>query len=102
MSLLHFVPRGRDKAKSIGEIAESARISRRKAEKTLESLVLSGIPIVACEAGVYVATSAAEARAYADSLRGRISAVQGRISALERWAEREEQQGQATLFAEAA
>jgi hypothetical protein len=51
---------------------------------------------------VYVATTPAEARAYADSLRGRIAAVQGRISALERWADRQEQRGQATLFGEAA
>lgn len=90
MTMLSFIPKGRENAKSIGEIAEAARVHRRKTEKTLESLVLSGIPIIACENGVYLATSAAEVRAYAESLRGRIAAVQGRISALERAAERME------------
>jgi hypothetical protein len=102
MTLLSFLPRGRDKAKPIGEIAEQSNRSRRRVERDLEAIVLSGIPVIACERGVYVATTPAEARAYADSLRGRIAAVQGRISALERWADRQEQRGQATLFGEAA
>lgn len=99
MSLISFLPRGRDNAKSIGELAESARISRRKCEKTLESLVLSGIPIVACENGVYVTDSPQEARAYAQSLKGRIVAVQARISALERAADAMDRAGQETLWA---
>ena len=90
MTLISFLPKGRENAKPIGEIAESAFMSRRKVEKALESIVQSGIPVIACEQGIYVATSAAEVRAYAESLRGRIAAVQGRISALERAAERME------------
>ena len=90
MTLLHFVHRGRDKARSIGAISEASNVSRRKVERALEDLVQSGIPIVACEDGVYIASTPAEARAYAQSPRGRISAVQARISALERWADAQE------------
>jgi hypothetical protein len=48
---------------------------------------------------VYVAESAVEVRAYVESLRGRIRAVQGRISALERVAETWEQADQLGLWA---
>jgi predicted DNA-binding transcriptional regulator YafY len=75
---------GRDAAQSIGDIAERLNLSRRRVERDLESLVLSGVPVVACERGVYIAQTAQEVRAYADSLRGRIGAVQARISSLER------------------
>jgi hypothetical protein len=98
MTLISFLPKGRDRAIPISELAESARISRRKCEKTLESLVLSGIPIVACESGVYVTDSPQEARAYAQSLKGRIVAVQARVSALERWSDAQEAKGQPTLW----
>ena len=93
MTLISFLPRGRDKAIPIGELAESARISRRKCEKTLETLVLSGIPIVASERGIYVASSPQEAREYADSLDGRIGAIAARSRALRAWDERQEQSG---------
>ena len=88
MTLLSFLPRGRDNAKSIGDLAEQSNRSRRRVERDLEAIVLSGIPVVACERGVYLATTSSEVRAYAESLRGRISAVQARISALERAADR--------------
>lgn len=78
--------RGRDRAESIGAIAERHGLSRRAVEKELERLV-QVLPIVACPTGVYVATSPQEARQYASSLKGRIVAVQARISALERWAD---------------
>jgi predicted DNA-binding transcriptional regulator YafY len=91
MTLLSFLPRGRDKAKPIGEIAEQSNRSRRRVERDLETLVLSGIPIVACESGVYVATSPQEARQYASALKGRIGHIADRAAALERWADRQEQ-----------
>ena len=82
--------RGRDAAKSIGEFAETFGVSRRQVEQELQDAVQSGLPVVACERGVYLAQTPAEARAYAESLRGRIVAVQARISALERWADEQE------------
>ena len=82
--------RGRDAARSIGDIAEERDVPRRQVERELEEAVRMGLPVVACERGVYLATSPSEARAYAQSLRGRIVAVQARISALERWADEQE------------
>jgi hypothetical protein len=93
------IPRGRDAAQSIGALAEASGQSRRAVERKLEEYVLSGVPIIACERGVYIAESASEVRAYVESLRGRIRAVQGRISALERVAETWEQADQLGLWA---
>lgn len=95
---LHSIPRGRDRATPIGTLAESLRVSRRRLERDLEALVLSGVPIVACSEGVYVATDAKEVRAYAVSLGGRIAAVSDRIRALERAAERMEHIEQTELW----
>ena len=93
--------RGRDAAESIGSIAERTGQSRRTVERELERMAQS-LPIVACERGVYLAETPQEARAYAQSLRGRIVAVQARVTALERWAEVEEMSGQETLWGTAA
>ena len=91
--------RGRDAAESISSIAERTGQSRRAVERELERMAHNGVPVIACERGVYLAQTPAEARSYAESLRGRIVAIQGRISALERWAEVEEMSGQGTLWA---
>jgi hypothetical protein len=93
------IPKGRDAAQSIGALAEASGQSRRAVERKLEEYVLSGVPIIACERGVYIAESAVEVRAYVESLRGRIRAVQGRISALEAAAERMGPARQETLWA---
>jgi biotin operon repressor len=97
-ALIRSIPRGRDAARSISDIAESLMMSRRRVERDLEAIVLSGIPVIACERGVYRASTPQEAREYANSLRGRIAAVQARITALERWADSVEQQGQTSLW----
>ena len=86
--------RGRDAARPISDFAESFGVSRRQVERELEEAVKHGLPVIACERGVYLAQTPQEARAYAQSLRGRIVAVQARISALERWAEIQELSGQ--------
>jgi hypothetical protein len=96
------VGRGADAAESIGSIAERMGLSRRRVERELEQRALDGEPIVACERGVYLATSPLEARQYADSLRGRIRAVQQRVSALERWADDNDEYGQVALWDRAA
>ena len=88
--MLSHIGKGRDAARSIGSLCEATGRARRAVERDLEALVLSGVPLVASDRGVYIATSPQEARAYAQSLRGRIVAVQARISALERWADEQE------------
>ena len=97
--MIQHLGRGADNARPIGDIAESLGKSRRSVEEALEALVQSH-PIVANHKGVYLAQTPAEARAYADSLRGRIVAVQARISALERWAD--EQESEQTSWLDAA
>ena len=82
--------RGRDAARPISDIAESFGVSRRQVERELEDAVKHGLPVIACERGVYLAQTPQEARQYAQSLRGRIVAVQARITALERWADEQE------------
>lgn len=81
---------GADNARPIGDIAEALKLDRRTVEQRLEGLVKSGVPVIASHRGVYLAQTPSEARAYAESLRGRIVAVQARISALERWADEQE------------
>ena len=81
------VPRGADRAISIGALAEQLGMSRRAVERALEQMVLDGIPVIANSSGVYITDSPSEARAYAASLKGRLAAIQHRISALERWAD---------------
>ena len=90
---------GRDNARPIGWYAERWNVSRRAVERDLEQAVQNGIPVIACEAGVYVATSPQEAREYASALKGRIKHIADRAAALERWADREDAKGQGTLWA---
>ena len=86
--------RGRDAARPISDFAESFGVSRRQVERELEEAVKHGLPVIACERGVYLAQTPQEARQYAESLRGRIGAIQARITALETWAEIQELSGQ--------
>ena len=90
MPLRSNLGKGADAAVPIGELAESLNLPRRSVEQMLEGLVQEGVPVVANHKGVYLAQTAQEARAYAQSLRGRIVAVQARISALERWADEQD------------
>ena len=97
---LNALPKGRDRAIPIGELAESLRVSRRSMEQKLQALADSGVPIVACERGVYITESPQEAREYAASLRGRTSAIHARATALEKWADsRDTTVTQETLWA---
>lgn len=95
--LLAHLGNSADTARSLSDIAEAAGVSRRAVEKASELLAQS-VPLIACSRGVYVAQDASEARAYAESPRGRIVALQARITALEKWAEVQELSGQATLW----
>ena len=80
------LPRGRERAVAISALAESYGLSRRRVERDLEELVLSGVPVIACSEGVYVADSVEEVERYADQLEARIGSQLRRIRALRRWA----------------
>jgi hypothetical protein len=92
--MMQHLGRGADAAKSIGQLAEDMNLHRRSVETLLEGMVKSGIPVIANHRGVYLAQTPQEARQYAESLRGRIGAIQARVTALETWAEIQELSGQ--------
>ena len=48
------LPRGRDRAQSLGSLAERLNLSRRTMEKAVEFLRLQGRPVASCAQGVYV------------------------------------------------
>ena len=95
------LPNSRDRAVPISALAESYGQSRRWAERELEQMVRDGVPVVACERGVYIAQTPQEAREYASALKGRIAAIAARAAALDHIADvmRSEQQ---TLWEDAA
>ena len=93
---------GRDAARPISFYAERFGVSRRTIEKDLEEAVKGGLPVIACERGVYLAQTPQEARDYADSLDGRIIAIAERSRALRAWADVTELSGQPTLWEPAA
>ena len=88
--MLSHIGKGRDAARSIGSLCEATGRARRAVERDLEALVLSGVPLVASDRGVYIASSPQEARQYADSLDGRIAAISARSRALRAWADDQE------------
>ena len=60
-SLLHVhLGWGRDRARTIGDLAESLGVSRRVVEKGVESLRASGTPICSGSDGIWLTTSEAE------------------------------------------
>jgi Mn-dependent DtxR family transcriptional regulator len=65
--LLH----GRDRARTIGELAESMGVPRRTVEKAIEQLRADGRPIVTGSEGVWLTDSADELRAAYRALRRR-------------------------------
>ena len=77
--------RGQDRARSIGDLAESLKLTRRQVEVALQQLASSGAyPIVSCPRGVYIASSADEVDAYAHALRVRLAHQALRIRGLRR------------------
>lgn len=92
--------RGADAAVSIGTLCERTGRPRRAVERELEEMAHSGVPIISGAAGVWLATSAAEAREQADRLDHRAAAIHARAAALRRWADAQE--APMTLWGEAA
>lgn len=72
---------GRDRAVTIGSIAETAKISRRTVEKAVETLRAEGQPICSGSSGVYLSSDPAELREQYQSLRRRYirQAVNARV-----------------------
>lgn len=62
---------GRDRARTIGDIAEQLGTSRRTIEAAVETLRREGAPICTGSDGVYLSTDARELREHAERLRSR-------------------------------
>lgn len=62
---------GRDRAVTISQIAEDMEVSRRAVEQAIETLRLTGSPIISCAQGIYLSTDAQELDAAVDALRRR-------------------------------
>lgn len=78
---------GADRARSIGDLAESLQLTRRQVEQALEELVSSGShPIVAGPRGVWLESDPAAVDAYADALLRRCRSQYRRIAGARRCA----------------
>lgn len=71
--VLRYVRHGRQCARTIDDIARLAHLPRRTVEQALQELADGGRhPIVACGAGVYLATTPEEVEDYAKRLQRRL------------------------------
>jgi len=64
---------GRDQAVTGMELAKRlGHRNDREIRQVIRELIAEGLPVASCGAGYFLATSYAEAREYADSLKGRL------------------------------
>lgn len=90
---------GRDKARTIGEIAEDMGISRRTVEKAVEQMRLEGAPVISGSEGIWLTDSAEELRDAYRRLRARYIHQAIGARALLRTAQRYEKHRQTELWA---
>ena len=80
-------------AKTIGDIAESARVSRREVEAAVQDARLHGVPVVSSSKGLWLGSDA-EALAWCERQRSRaihlMESAQGVQRGVERRAARQE------------
>ena len=73
---------GHDKPRTLSDLAEQLRVSRRVVEKAIEESVLNGAPIVTGSDGAWLTTSPSELEAAAAALDARALRIMGRAKAL--------------------
>jgi predicted DNA-binding transcriptional regulator YafY len=93
---------GRDRAVTIGRIAEDMDASRRSVEQAIEQLRRDGSPICTGSPGVWLSVDSRELYRNADALRSRGIKVLIGARALRATARRFERVQQTTLFGEVA
>jgi biotin operon repressor len=62
---------GRDRAVTIGELAETMNLSRRAIEKAIETLRATGAPVCSGTDGIWLTTDAGELERQVEALRRR-------------------------------
>ena len=89
---------GRDRAVTIGQIAEDMDASRRSVEQAIEQLRLEGRPICTGSPGVWLSTDSRELYEHAERLRSRAIHVLLGARALRRTARGHERVQQTTIW----
>ena len=69
--LRYLLNNSRTHARTIGELAESLRVSRREIEASVQAARLDGVPIVSGSEGLWIASTPQEALEAAQALRRR-------------------------------
>ena len=67
----YLLNNSRAHARTIGELSESLKVSRREIEAAVQSARLDGVPIVSGSEGLWIASTAQEALEAAQALRRR-------------------------------
>lgn len=93
---------GRDRPTTLSALAERMGITRREAEHAVRTARLNGEPILSDGRGLWATETPQEAREWAQRQRSRAIHLMETAQALERWADRHEQAGQARLWEDAA
>ena len=93
---------GRDRAVTIGELAETMNLSRRAVEKAIETLRATGAPVCSGPDGIWLTTSEAELLEQYRALRRRYLHQAVNARHLLRTARRYARNRQATLWSDVA
>ena len=67
----YLLNNSRDHARTIGDLTEALRVSRREVEASVQQARLDGVPIVSGSEGLWIATTPQEALEAAQALRRR-------------------------------
>jgi predicted DNA-binding transcriptional regulator YafY len=70
MNLRYLLNNSRDHARTIGELSESLKVSRREVEQAVQDARLDGVPIVSASEGLWIGTDE-EALAWCEKQRSR-------------------------------
>jgi biotin operon repressor len=92
----------RDRARTIGDLAEDMNVSRRQIEKAVETLRQSGAPICSGSEGIWLTQSGVELMAQYRALRRRALHQLSNLRSLQRTARAMAGTRQETLWGDAA
>jgi hypothetical protein len=88
---------GRDRARTLGDLAEAMGTSRRCVEKAIETLRLEGVEVCTGSDGAWLSRDPLELRRHAGALRSRAARIFAGANALEATAARHERAAQTEL-----
>ena len=86
--LRYLLNNSRAHARTIGELAEALRVSRREIEAAVQAARIDGVPIVSGSEGLWISDSPEEVARAAESLRKRLVTQYATVRALRATARR--------------